>query len=468
MSFRHEIRKLVKCVANHEPEIRERQHSVDNEVKLFIKVSPDIYSVKDYVAVFSKALSHNNEGIVDVNQIELFLQALETGNPKYIEKLELPGTMKLVDPLAFTNIELYCKNIATFSIENSPPPFRSLRMGSEIIELYEMYLCRDIKFQDFDKSQNIKYAVNSLNKFNNQVNSSNIFRSSIVGSNIGPYVSQFLYLPFKYGAMSIDQACYYPKSGSDYLTTIPEYITCQNGKIPRPSIPLGQDKTYISTMRDLAEFVHNDQMCQAFFNAQLIIQALDVPYNANLNTSNNVSHFVSLGSADITDLMHQASRLALRAAWLRKILLLRVRPENYAFEINRAKYGLNYGINSEILKSETLSRVFDRSGNYLLPTSYAEGSPINPSWPSGHAAIAGAAVTILKAFYDGNWTFPNPVIGDDEILEPVLNQLTLNDELNKLAANMCYGRNMAGIHYRSDKMACCWVKWWQSIYWRML
>lgn len=37
--------------------------------------------------------------------------------------------------------------------------------------------------------------------------------------------------------------------------------------------------------------------------------------------------------------------------------------------------------------------------SWLFPMPYVEGSPMHPSYGSGHATVAGACVTILKAFF---------------------------------------------------------------------
>ena len=109
----------------------------------------------------------------------------------------------------------------------------------------------------------------------------------------------------------------------------------------------------------------------------------------------------------------------------------------------------------------------------LLPMAFPEGSPMHPSYGAGHATVAGACVTILKAFFDTNAIFVddkktngifkrrepgdtpiaftpaprhNTLFRDDKLKEP----LTLEGELNKLAANISIGRNMAGVHFFSD------------------
>jgi hypothetical protein len=61
--------------------------------------------------------------------------------------------------------------------------------------------------------------------------------------------------------------------------------------------------------------------------------------------------------------------------------------------------------------------------------------------------------TILKAFFDPDFVMPNPFISsaDGTNLESYSGSaLTINNELNKLAANISIGRDTAGVHWRSD------------------
>ena len=50
---------------------------------------------------------------------------------------------------------------------------------------------------------------------------------------------------------------------------------------------------------------------------------------------------------------------------------------------------------------------FNNGQSYLLPMAFPEGSPMHPSYGAGHATVAGACVTILKAFFDHGWQFPD-------------------------------------------------------------
>jgi len=97
---------------------------------------------------------------------------------------------------------------------------------------------------------------------------------------------------------------------------------------------------------------------------------------------------------------------------------------------------------------------------YLLPQAYPEGAPLHPSYPSGHATFAGAYITVLKAIFDDRALFSslyNPVQPDPknaskliQLLNEGEDRMTIGGELNKLAANIAFGRNFAGIHYRAD------------------
>ena len=110
---------------------------------------------------------------------------------------------------------------------------------------------------------------------------------------------------------------------------------------------------------------------------------------------------------------------------------------------------------------------WDDSKNLLLPMAFAEGSPMHPSYGAGHATVAGGCVTILKAFFntvesDGTaiaWPEDVPVVeveSKGEKLRDIRSELpesqpvTISGELNKLAANISIGRNMAGVHFYTD------------------
>jgi hypothetical protein len=103
-----------------------------------------------------------------------------------------------------------------------------------------------------------------------------------------------------------------------------------------------------------------------------------------------------------------------------------------------------------------MDAVFRKYGSYLLPQAYPEGSPLHPAYGGGHAAVAGAYVTILKAWFDESFVIPDLVVPNSggatlvAYTGPDAGSLTVGGELNKVAANIAMGRNFAGIHWRTD------------------
>jgi hypothetical protein len=63
----------------------------------------------------------------------------------------------------------------------------------------------------------------------------------------------------------------------------------------------------------------------------------------------------------------------------------------------------------------------------------------------------------LKAFFDESRVIPNPIQPDPvdptKLVPYSGPPLTVGGELNKLAVNFGFGRNWAGIHWRSDASA---------------
>ena len=108
-----------------------------------------------------------------------------------------------------------------------------------------------------------------------------------------------------------------------------------------------------------------------------------------------------------------------------------------------------------VLNSGALNLSDLRNGSYLLSQAFPEGSPTHPAYPTGHGTVAGACITALKFFIDGNATFTQPVAPSVNglTLEPYPGPsvLTVNGELHKLAHNVSFGHGIhAGIHWRSD------------------
>lgn len=126
--------------------------------------------------------------------------------------------------------------------------------------------------------------------------------------------------------------------------------------------------------------------------------------------------------------------------------------ENRIFE-----YNARQNANLRTPPVDRLNRPSDE-GTYLLPMVYAEGSPLHPSYGSGHSTVSGCLTTILKAFFHNDWQFRNPVESNEDgtslrPYRPAVSEelpLTVAGELDKLASNIGIGRLWAGVHWRSD------------------
>jgi hypothetical protein len=176
------------------------------------------------------------------------------------------------------------------------------------------------------------------------------------------------------------------------------------------------------------------------------------PYASSLNQIG----FGTFGGPHIATLLCEVSTRALKAAWYQKWAVhRRLRPEAFAGRVHNVltgarSYPLAIGA---ISNSAALAGIYDRHGTYLLPVAYPEGSPVHPSYAAGHATVAGACVTILKAWFNEGYSVPDPVVpsADGLTLLPYTGpELTVGGELNKLASNIATGRNLAGVHWRSD------------------
>ena len=346
-------------------------------------------------------------------------------------------------------------------------------MAGEMVELYWQALARDVPFAAYATSPTTQAAIADLNQLsafhrpgaNGQVTTSNLFRGNLTGAQTGPFISQFFWQPVPVNSTAVNQLYTAGAAGIDYLNSFDEWLVIQTGVPPfRAWTPDPQPK-YIYNGRSLAEWVHYDFLYQAYHNAALILlnQSPATVLNTNpyLNPTNPYkttkveTGFATFGAPHICCLLGEVCEIALLAAWYQKWMVhRRTRPEEFGGRVHQTKTGAaRYPIHPDLLNSAALKSVFAANGNYLLPQAYPEGCPLHPSYPAGHATVAGACSAILKAFFDETQILTNCVTAsaDGTSLTPYYDAaLTVGGEINKLAWNVAIGRDFAGIHYRSD------------------
>jgi hypothetical protein len=404
---------------------------------------------------------------VDTAAYDAYLDALKSGSHAQFESLPMGLGRKLTNPLAGMAFDLEGPD-AHHLAQPPAPTITSGEGGSELGEVYWMALCRDVHFSDYSTSQVVANAAADLSRFpdfrgpnaNGQVTPQTIFRGSTPGDLVGPYLSQFLWLGFHMGALTVTQRVWTLPAGTEYLTRYEDWLASQNG-FEDYSYPLDSTARFIRNLRDLGQWVHVDALYQAYHQACLILLDIGAPFSAGVpyRESSTQIGFGTFGGPHILSLVTEVATRALKAVWYQKWFVhRRLRPEAFGGLVHHTRTGRSYPVNGDVLNSPALDALYSRNGTYLLPIIAPEGSPTHPSYGAGHATVAGACVTILKAWFDGSWQLPNTVVPDPSgtaLLAYAGAALTVENELDKLAANVGIGRNAAGFHYRSD--------YWESL-----
>ncbi len=368
------------------------------------------------------------------------------------------------------------------------PKFSSDQVGNEIIELYWQALTRDVPFIQYNQSPRVQQAVADLNNFlpsykgplggNGTITPQVYSRGILRGDTTGPFLSQFFLRDIPYGAQPISAKIISPEANikNDFMRTRDKWLRIQTGQTPDREDEISIDtRRFIRSGRDLAQFVRNDAIYQTYLNAALLLMTpgksggLGVPvnpnnpYRADTGGYRKQNNFVEFGPSQLLSLLGEVSVRAHKAIWYQKWNVhRRLRPEEYGgrifFTLTRQR---DYPISQLIYRSSVFQTMLNLGyGSVLLPQAFPEGSPMHPSYGAGHATLAGAAVTILKAWFDSE----QPFVRYGEILEPNADgsavqpfspasdriDPTVADELNKLASNVSLGRDIAGVHWRSD------------------
>ncbi len=412
---------------------------------------------------YSKGFPHNNLGEVDPAAYNAFLAALATADPADFESLPMGLGRKLTNPLAGMAFDL--EGPDSHHLAQAPAPrIASAEAAADLADDYWMALCRDVHFNDYGTSPLVASAVADLGRFSDYRGPRNgfsltpetIFRGSTAGDLVGPYLSQFLWQDIPMGALRIDQRIWTLLPGQDYLTSYSDWLASQNG-FEDYSYPIDSTAHYIRNLRDLGQWVHVDALYQAYHQACLILLAAGAPVSAGnpYKSSTTQIGFGTFGGPHILSLVTEVATRALKAVWYQKWCVhRRLRPEALAGLVHNTRTGAaSYPVHSDILNSAVLDALFSKNGTYLLPMLAPEGAPTHPSYGGGHATVAGACVTILKAWFDESFVLPRPVVTNatgTSLVAWTGEPLRVGNELDKLAANVGVGRNAAGFHYRSD------------------
>lgn len=362
----------------------------------------------------------------------------------------------------------------------------------------------------------------------------------------------------QYGQQLISQKLIPHEEGRDFLQNWADWLDVQNGlkahgRATFATAPGAAVPRFVHTPRDLATYVHFDALYQAYLNACLILMKQGCPFDAGL--PEGAGHpsrdgFATFGGPHILSLLTEVATRALKAVRRQKFLIhLRARPEAVGGVLTLASSsdrpeeaadssGTMKPVNcyvaadrmiTELKKAAAIADALTQynagkldkllagastggydlawqasAENWLLPMAFPEGSPAHGSYGAGHATVAGACTTVLKAFFEMfaiGAPNPNDVIGwnpgaiyrggqlsidalvdkgrsylfsrelkmteigapadrldgtyrtndvGDALIKGADEGLTVQGEIDKLAANISVGRDFAGVHYYTD------------------
>ncbi|AUX41686.1 hypothetical protein SOCE26_031080 [Sorangium cellulosum] len=445
----------------------------------------------------TRGLPHDERGEVDLDAYEIASRAYASREWDDFEAIPLGGTRKLVNPVGTLAVSL----IGTTPVQIVVPPapaVASAEKAAEAVEVYWQALLRDVPFGRYEDSGDVQDALEEIDglsghtgpRAGGRVTLQTLFRGSVTyadprdrsgrtakhvippGVLDGPYISQFLVRDIPYGPQVIGARIRTALPGNDFLTEYEEWLAAQDGLPPGRSIAYDPVRRYIATGRDLAEFVHSGG--PLFWGAALLlgagrspdpavpggVAAPLSPTNPYLRSRTQASAAASFALGYLQSLLPLGTSRAIRAAYWQKWFVHRsLRPEAYGGLVHHrvANDARDYPLHRDILRSRALDLVFDQFGSYLLPQAFPEGAPNHGSYPGGAAAIAGVNATLLKAFFDEDHVIADPFVADPDDPTRVIPYsgppLTVGGELNKLATNYAFGRNWAGIHWRTDAAA---------------
>ncbi len=439
---------------------------------------------------YSKALPHNPDGTVVLSAYTSLTKAINSGKVADFNAIQLGGTVKMTNPQAGLAFDMQGPDAHSF-VQPPAPAFASKEEAAEIAEDYWMALLRDVPFSDYSTDPVAAAAAADMTNFGadfkgpktaGAVTPELLFRGLTPGDKVGPWISQYFYLPCNFGSNHVEQKISTaapvtstgnggPDFGLDYMTTFANWMNVQNGNVPFGGDTLDPTPRYMRMGRDIGQWVHIDVLFQGYFQAFLVLAGLGAPIDAGNPYAGNPTQdgFGTFGGPHIATLLCEVSTRALKAVWFQKWFVhRRLRPEAFAgrIERNRTHPG-TFNVHASMNGSSSLAAIAQHNeqfngvgqGTYLLPMAFPEGSPTHPAYGAGHATVAGACVTILKAWFNESTTInslatPLEPTPDGLTLVPYegadAGQMTVGGELNKIASNVAVGRNIAGVHWRSD------------------
>ncbi|HEY7095674.1 MAG TPA: vanadium-dependent haloperoxidase, partial [Terriglobales bacterium] len=439
----------------------------------------------DKSATYTKGVLQDDIGVVNPAAYASFKKALKSGLNSDFEAIIMGGTRTLNGPQGSYAFDMEGLDSTQFGNAHSVddptgpaivPPFAAIASadyGTQLTEMYWGSLLRDVAFTDYVTNNTAITAAAELSGMSayrgprdsgGNVTPDLLFRGGFPGETVGPYMSQFMITPCDFGVQHLDQLMKTTLPGIDYMTDPTTFQQVQNGISTGLSLQYDSIRRYLHDGRSLGSYTHDDVLYQAYFTAFLMMGTGKMPVNPGSPYvgSRTQNGFDTFGAPDFAATVAEVAAKSLHRVWYQKWLVHLVhRPESGGGVLHQIASGnqdkIDATLDSGVLNSQAVAQSFSKYGTYFLSQAFPEGSPTHPSYPTGHGTVAGAAITILKFFFDENYVIPNPMVPTSDGTEIVpytgadAGQITVGGELNKLAHNVSFGHGiLAGIHWRQD------------------
>lgn len=495
--------------------LRKNLATTDTSMPIYWQNNNDINDIPDYRGVFTKGLQHDGAGNVIPASMQLLLDAIN-GNKDSMQNLPLPALgpgeayFPFVDPNAIYDSELFGRHASSYHIPLAPK-YLSDETAGEMVEAYCASLMRDIKFSDYASSPTVLNCcgyLNALNVFKGPRVGGVVTPSTILQMSLrpngdilpGPRYSQFLYYDVPVQAIGgngvqpvvapgaipgfrgLPQTNWYSTPGEDFNwqpnanLALTSAIKIQSGIVTEFRTPANTSAPlrYRQTARDLA--TNQDLDARQFFSFGQYAWMLGIagaikqseapnspPFTNPSNPFDNgyIRPRISLANYGFSDILHvigRSIRQSQLASQYHKWSQMRIRAEEIAIEVHKAKTGVapSTYTNTQLLNSGVLADIFAKQGTYFMSQTDNIGCVQEPTYPSGYTLIATISTTVAKALISPTDTMlAYEPSADGQTLVPVMDgpthvRLNMCDELDKFAYNSASDRLFQGIHFRSD------------------
>lgn len=360
----------------------------------------------------------------------------------------------------------------------APPGFAlaaSARQAYEMAEVYAMAWMRDCALDRYaaeaECASRCAVAVAALNDFADRpfdADCGTLFTltpGKFAHARSVPSVSQLqhkgywsdatLYVGDRRFRVEADQTQLWTRSGD---------LAYETGGTPPNTQLMEERPAYATTGRALGTKVHSEPVDSHYKIAVAQLQTLR-PRSGHSALDG--------GYDDVLLAVSEVARLALQESYRAKYTLgMKIRPAAYARLVDAALRGVEAAplgaLHSHLLGPAPRKALLDAVAgvtnattgeyNYLLPVQYETSR--HPSWTHGHATVAGACATVLKALFevvdtDGTlaaWpeVVRTPTADGAELEDVVGATTTYAAEIDKLAIDAARGRNFAGQHFRTE------------------